>query len=124
LHLGRSVDKLTKKSQAQLWRFGGAVDSVQRLKERIHLFMLVKCGFADILPCDTYVDPPPYAKEKQSKGNNVTKNQARRNKRPEYANLLDKWLVTEWVTLHKRSAGGQPQPKLEEDYCRHVSNFD
>ncbi|KAF8593634.1 hypothetical protein BDV93DRAFT_566312 [Ceratobasidium sp. AG-I] len=63
--------KETKKSEAQLYKFGPAKGLVQLLKERIHLFILVKCRFADILPSNTYVDPPPYSDV--NRGNQVDK---------------------------------------------------
>ncbi|KAF8593633.1 hypothetical protein BDV93DRAFT_566311 [Ceratobasidium sp. AG-I] len=37
-----------------------------------------------------------------------------------YANLLDKWLATEWEALHRKKRRGLPPLELEDRFCRHV----
>ncbi|KAF8593670.1 hypothetical protein BDV93DRAFT_516383 [Ceratobasidium sp. AG-I] len=108
----KQSNKETKKSQAQLCKFGPAESMVQLLKERVHLFVLVKCGFADILPSNTYIDPPPYADAEHEA--------ECEDDRHIYANLLDKWLATEWEVLHRKKRRGLPPLELEDPHCRHV----
>ncbi|KAF8598291.1 hypothetical protein BDV93DRAFT_561448 [Ceratobasidium sp. AG-I] len=114
----QTAAKETKKSQAQLSKFGVASNKVQLLKERIHLFMLVKCGFADILPYDTFVDPPPYPERKPREGDNAIERRADVERRT-FANLLDKWIVQEWAVLHQNHRT-KPMPQLEDSYARHI----
>lgn len=90
------------------------------MKERIHLFILSKCGFADILPVDTYIDPPPYATDRDNNGDGAGHTVNDDEDRRRYANLLDKWIVIEWAAIQAKVRPRQPPFTLEEEHCRHI----